>query len=115
MITKGSLIVTDPLAENGKITGDYAPNMPQSTGTLHAKFFPYYRPFSSGLMNFENTAFSENKPVKKPVEVDKKLCNLYFFDPYSEFIGKGFVKGSLRTASYSLKTGRIKLNIQHNE
>jgi len=114
-ITKDSLVVTDPLAENGKITGDYAPNMPQSMGTLHSKFFRFYRPFGSGIMNFQNVNFAENKPIIKPLEIDKKLCNFYFFDPYSEFIGNGFTKGSLRTASFSFKTNRIKLNIQYNE
>ncbi len=114
-ITKDSLVVTDPLAENGKITGDYAPNMPQSMGTLHSKFFRFYRPFGSGIMNFQNVSFAENKPIIKPLEIDKKLCNFYFFDPYSEFIGNGFTKGSLRTASFSFKTNRIKLNIQYNE
>lgn len=115
MITKDSLIVDDPLSEDGIITESYAPNMPQSTATLHHKFFTYYRPFSSGLLNFTNTSFSQNRPVKKLVEIDKHLCSLYFFDPYSKFIGKSFTEGILKTASYSFSTKRITLNIQYNE
>jgi len=115
MITKDSLKIDDPLSEVGKITGNYAPNMPQSMGVLHDKFFPYYRPFGSGLLNFNNTSFFENRPIKKLVEIDKKLCSFYFFDPYSRFEGKNFNKGYLKTANYNLSSKIITLNIQYNE
>jgi hypothetical protein len=115
LITKDSLKVDDPLAEKGAITEDYAPNMPQSTGVLHNKFFPYRRPFGSGLMNFINTGFEENKPVKVLEPVEMPICSLYFFDPYSRIIGKGFAKGSLISANYSFSTKRITLNINYNE
>lgn len=115
LICKDSLSSRQPLSERGKITGDYAPNMPMSTGTLHEKFFPYYRPFGSGLMNFKNTVFDVNRPIKVLDEFSYKPCNLYFFDPYSRFKGKGFNEGTLQNANYSLLTKTMTLNIKHNE
>ena len=115
MITKDSLRAQDPLSEVGAITGDYSPNMPQSASVLHKKFFPYRRPFASGLMNFTNTAFEENKPVKVLEPIEKTLCSLYFFDPYGRFIGKGFNNGFLYTSNFNLSTKVITLNIQYNE
>jgi hypothetical protein len=115
MITKDSLIVDNELAENGAITGDYAPNMPQSTANLHDKFFPYFRPFGSGLMNFENRSFGVNKPVKVIDEILITPCSFYFFDPYSRFIGKGFTKGFLQQGNYNLLTKKLSLNLRYNE
>lgn len=115
MITKDSLRVQDELAELGPITDDYAPNMPQSMATLHKKFFLYRRPFASGLMNFENTDFEENTPIKVLEPIEKQLCSLYFFSPYSRFIGKGFENGFLQSANFSFSTKNITLNLKYNE
>lgn len=115
MITKDSLRVKDNLSEVGIITGHYSPNMPQSMSVLHKKFFPYRRPFSSGLLNFNNTSFDKNTPIKVLEPVEKKLCSLYFFDPYSRFIGKGFNEGFLQSANVSLLTKNITLNLKYNE
>ena len=115
LICKDSLSSRQPLIERGEITGDYAPNMPMSTATLHNKFFPYYRPFGSGLMNFKNTVFDVNRPVKVLDEFSYKPCSLYFFDPYSRFKGKTFDEGTLQNANYPLLSKIMTLNIKHNE
>ena len=100
-------------SENGAITGDYGPNMPQSMANLQDKFFKFYRPFPEGEMNFINTAFSKLKPVRKLQEIQIPLCCFFFFAPYSRFIGNNFTEGQLQSASFNPATGFMTLNIMY--
>ena len=115
MITPDSLRPNGVLAENGAITNTYLPNMPQSLSVLHKKFFPYYRPFGSGILNFNNSAFNNTNPVKKAEPIIIDVCCIALFDPYSRFIGKTFANGFLKSANYKFSTKKITLNIQYNE
>ena len=100
-------------SENGAITGDYGPNMPQGMANLQDKFFKFYRPFPEGEMNFINTAFSKLKPIKKLQEIEIPLCCFFFFAPYSKFIGNNFTAGQLQSASFNPATGFMTLNIMY--
>ena len=100
-------------SENGAITGDYRPNMPQAMANLQDKFFKFYRPFPEGEMNFINTAFSKLKPVKKLQQLQIPLCCFFFFAPYSKFIGNNFTEGQLQSASFNPATGFMTLNIMY--
>jgi len=121
IITPESLapfVSTDPSgvrAENGAITGTYSPNAPQGMANLHNKYWKFWRPFPQGNMNFINTAFTKNKPVRKAEQITMPLCCFYFFNPYARFVGKDFTNGQLQSASYNPKTKYITLNIQYNE
>jgi hypothetical protein len=102
-------------AENGKITGQYSANAPQGMANLHDKFWKFYRPFESGTMNFIDTQFTKNKPVKKLEQLQIPLCCYFLFNPYSSFIGNNFNNGQLQSASLNLKTGFLTLNINYYE
>jgi len=101
--------------EYGAITGDYRPNAPQGMANLHQAYWPYRRPFTAGDMNFEPTAFEKAKPVKVLEPVTVPLCNFFFFDPRSAFIGNNFGNGQLESATYNPKTQQITLNLEYNE
>jgi len=98
-------------AELGAITGDYRPNAPQAMANLHKKFWPYYRPFDFGKLNFTNRAFSKTKPVKKLESITVPLCCFFFFAPYSAFKTNDFTIGELQSASFNPKSGFITLEI----
>lgn len=102
-------------AEDGKITGQYSANAPQGMANLHDKFWKFYRPFESGTMNFIDTQFTKNKPVKKLEQLQIPLCCYFLFNPYSSFIGNNFNNGQLQSASLNLKTGFLTLNINYYE
>jgi hypothetical protein len=107
-------------SENGYITGDYRPNAPQAMANLHNRFWKFWRPFPIGEINFENTEFSFNKPVKEITSnLSVPLCDLggsfFKFDPYAYFKGKDFEKGYLQSASYNESTKEIELTIKYYE
>ena len=100
-------------SEDGIITGDYDANMPQGMANLHAKFWPYRRPFNSGSMNFIPKVFSKVKPVKKPQSITIPLECFFLFFPRSAFIGNNFDNGQLIGASFSPASGFITLQIEY--
>tara|TARA_R100000655_G_scaffold6137_3_gene18034 strand:- start:1129 stop:2898 length:1770 start_codon:yes stop_codon:yes gene_type:complete len=102
---------TGARSELGAITGDYRPNAPQGMANLHKKFWPYYRPFDFGKLNFTNRAFSKTKPVKKLESITVPLCCFFFFAPYSAFKTNDFTNGELQSASFNPKSGFITLEI----
>ena len=102
-------------SENGAITGDYYPNVPQGMANLHEKFWKYYRPFPQGEMNFVGQGFSKLRPDKKLEQISIPIRSFFFFAPYQRFIGNSFTDGQLQTASYNLKTGMISLQINYYE
>jgi hypothetical protein len=102
-------------AEDGIITGQYSPNAPQGMANLQDKFWKFYRPFESGEMNFIDTPFTKNKPVKKLEELQIPVCCFFLFNPYSSFIGNNFNNGQLQSASLNLKTGFLTININYYE
>jgi len=102
-------------SENGAITGDYYPNVPQGMANLHEKFWKYYRPFPQGEMNFVGQGFSKLRPDKKLEQISIPIRSFFFFAPYQRFIGNSFTNGQLQTASYNLKTGMISLQINFYE
>ncbi len=102
-------------AENGAITGQYSPNAPQGMANLQDKFWKFYRPFESGEMNFIDTPFTKNKPVKKLEELQIPVCCFFLFNPYSSFIGNNFNNGQLQSASLNLKTGFLTINVNYYE
>ena len=115
MITPDSLDPNGAAIENGAITGDYLPNVPQGMANLHNKFWKFYRPFPQGELNFNNEAFSKNRPVKKMQTVTVPWCCFFFFNPRAAFIGTNFTEGQLQSASYNPKTNFITLEIQYDE
>ena len=88
--------------------------MPQGMANLHDKFWKNYRPFKSGLLNFNETILTI-KPNKELETVTIPVCCLFFFDPYSQFIGNNFNNGQLKNASFNPKSGFITLQISYNE
>ena len=102
---------TGTRSEVGAITGDYRPNAPQGMANLHLKFWPYYRPFDFGKLNFTNRAFNKVKPVKKLESLTVPLCCFFFFAPYSAFKTNNFTNGELQSASFNPKSGFITLEI----
>lgn len=106
-------------SENGAITGDYYPNMPQGQANLHQKFWRWFRPFPEGQLNFKNAIFTQNRPVKKLESVIVPLCDLggsfFLFDPYGIFIGNKFNEGYLQSASFNEATKEVTLEIQYYE
>ena len=128
MITPNSLAPTEAGAigvgaENGAITDDFRPNMPQGQANLHEAYWKYFRPFPIGEMNFNTESFEQNRPVKKIPQVSVPLCELggsvFLFDPYAYFEGESngvpFEKGLLQKFSFSEKTNRATLDIQFYE
>ena len=113
IITPDSLQPDSIRAENGAITGEYYPNAPQGMANLHKKFWPYYRPFPNGELNFIEQSFSKNKPVKKLQTIQIPLCCFRFFNPRAAFIGNNFTNGQLQSASFNPSTGFIELTIQY--
>ena len=111
MITPESLAPDGLRAKNGAITGDYRPNVPQGMANLHANFWPYYRPFDSGSINFINQQFNNKRPVKILETVTVPVCCFFLFAPYSRFVGNNFSNGQLRAASFNPKSGFISLEI----
>jgi hypothetical protein len=100
-------------SEDGVITGDYDANMPQGMSNLHAKFWPYRRPFNSGEMNFIPQVFSKLKPVKKLQSIAIPLECFFLFFPRSSFIGNNFNNGQLIGATFSPASGFITLQIEY--
>ena len=98
-------------SELGAITHEYKPNAPQGMANLQANFWPYYRPFNEGKINFVDQAFINFKPVKQLETITVPVCCLFFFDPYSQFIGNNFSNGQLKNASFNPKSGFITLQI----
>jgi len=113
MVTPFSSEPDAPRAQDGTITGDYSPNMPQAMANLQARFWKFYRPFPEGEMNFVGTPFSKLKPIRKLQEIQIPLCCFFFFAPYSRFIGNNFTEGQLQSASFNPATGFITLNIMY--
>ena len=111
MITPQSLEPDGIRATTGAITGDYSPNVPQGMANLHANFWPYYRPFDSGKLNFIDQQFNKFRPVKKLETVTVPICCFFLFAPYSRFVGNNYTNGELRAASFNPKTGFISLEI----
>ncbi len=111
MITPESLAPDAIRAKNGAITGDYRPNAPQGMANLHANFWPYYRPFDSGSINFINQQFNNKRPVKILETVTVPVCCFFLFAPYSRFVGNNFTNGQLTAASFNPKSGFISLEI----
>jgi hypothetical protein len=111
MITPESLAPDGLRAKNGAITGDYRPNVPQGMANLHANYWPYYRPFDSGSINFTNQQFNNKRPVKILETVTVPVCCFFLFAPYSRFVGNNFSNGQLRAASFNPKSGFISLEI----
>lgn len=111
MITPESLAPDDARAKTGAITGDYRPNAPQGMANLHANFWPYYRPFDSGSINFINQQFNNKRPVKILETVTVPVCCFFLFAPYSRFVGNNFTNGQLKAASFNPKSGFISLEI----
>ena len=113
MITPDSCKPTDTRIEQGAITGDYAPNMPQGMANLHEKFWKYYRPFNIGELNFNIETFTKNRPLKKLQTIKIPLCCFFFFNPRAAFIGNNFTNGQLQQATYNPSSGFIELTIQY--
>ena len=111
MITPESLAPDDARAKTGAITGDYRPNAPQGMANLQANFWPYYRPFDSGSINFINQQFNNKRPVKILETVTVPVCCFFLFAPYSRFVGNNFNNGQLKAASFNPKSGFISLEI----
>lgn len=111
MITPQSLEPDGLRATTGAITGDYSPNVPQGMANLHNNFWPYYRPFDSGKLNFIDQQFNKFRPVKKLETVTVPICCFFLFAPYSRFVGNNYTNGELRAASFNPKTGFISLEI----
>ena len=111
MITPQSLEPDGLRATTGAITGDYSPNVPQGMANLHNNFWPYYRPFNSGKLNFIDQQFNKFRPVKKLETVTVPICCFFLFAPYSRFVGNNYTNGELRAASFNPKTGFISLEI----
>lgn len=111
MITPDSLEADAARAKTGAITGDYSPNVPQGMANLHANFWPYYRPFDSGAINFIDQEFNNKRPVKKLESLTVPVCCFFLFAPYSRFIGNNFNNGQLMAASFNPKSGFITLEI----
>jgi hypothetical protein len=97
----------------GAITNEYRPNAPQGMANLHANFWPYWRPFKEGKINFIDQEFINFKPVKQLESITVPICCFFFFDPYSKFIGNNFNNGQLKNASFNPKTGFITLQISY--
>ncbi len=102
---------TGTRSEVGAITGDYRPNAPQGMANLQSKFWPYYRPFEFGKLNFNNVAFTKLKPVRKLESITVPLCCFFFFAPYSAFKTNDFTNGQLQSASFNPQSGFITLEI----
>lgn len=102
-------------SENGAITGDYYPNVPQGMANLHEKFWKYYRPFPQGEMNFVGQPFSKLRPDKQLEEITIPINCFFFFAPYQRFIGNSFTQGQLQSSSFNFKTGLITLKINYYE
>lgn len=100
-------------SENGFITGDYRPNAPQAMANLHENYWKYYRPFSSGIMNFIPQSFDKIRPNKKLESLSVPICCYFLFNPYSSFIGNNYTNGQLESSKYSLSTGFIELNLEY--
>lgn len=128
MITPNSLAPTEAgtigeNAQDGAITGDFRPNMPQGQANLHERYWRYYRPFPVGNINFNDVTMGNNRPVKKMPPVSVPLCNLggslFLLDLYAFFSGSSngvqFNEGLLKSLSYNESTDRATLNIQYYE
>ena len=100
-------------SENGAITGDYRPNAPQAMANLQNEFYPYNRPFDSGVMNFAPRAFEDERKVKLLEPINVPICCLFLFSPESSFIGNTFDSADLISSSYSLATGIMTLNLEY--
>ena len=111
MITPESLEPDGLRAKTGAITGDYSPNVPQGMANLHANFWPYFRPFDNGKLNFIDQQFTKFRPIKKLETVTVPICCFFLFAPYSRFVGNNYSNGQLTAASFNPKTGFISLEI----
>lgn len=107
----GTISPSGARSELGAITGEYRPNVAQGMANLHEKFWKYYRPFANGELNFVHQQFSKIKPVKKLQRITIPICCMFFFAPYSSFIGNNFTNGQLDRASFDPKSGFITLDI----
>lgn len=110
VVSPNSLTPNGATAENGAITGVYAPNVAQGQANLNEKYGKFNRPFPNGNMNFKNEVY-EVEPYKSLDTITIKSCSFSFYNPYAEHIGKGFTGGRLQKAIYKLVDSTMELEI----
>ena len=98
-------------AENGAITGEYKPNAPLGMANLQNAYWRHFRPFKTGVLNFDTVEFETVAPRKQQIEININECCVFFFNERNKYITNLTENGILNKYVFNLKTNSLELEI----